>query len=106
MANAPSSRGRHPSETTNPEKKNPTADAASIGGKRGIAILHDSVINKATAYTEAERHALGLVGVAPDGTGSEDPQPRRVLQPLGHTPTDPERYNYLVNLLDNDRTPS
>jgi hypothetical protein len=34
----------------------------SVGGKRGIDILHDPVVNKATAYTEAERQALGLVG--------------------------------------------
>ena len=62
------------------------------------------MINKATAYTEAERQALGLVGLVPDVTESEDLQLSRVLRQLGNKPTDLERYIYLVNLLDNDET--
>src|SRR6516165_2989434 len=85
------------------EKKSP-AVANSVDGKRGIDILHDPVLNKATAYTEAERQALGLVGLIPDVTESEDLQLRRVLQQLGHKTTDLDRYIYLVNLLDNDET--
>ena len=77
MANTTSVRGKRSTETTNPEKKNPAAGAASLGGKRGIDILHDPVLNKATAYTEAERQALGLVGLVPDTTESEDLQLRR-----------------------------
>ena len=53
-------------------------------GKRGIDVLHDPTINKATAYTEAERQALGLVGLDPDVTESEDLQLQRVLRLLGH----------------------
>jgi len=104
MANATSVRDKRSTETTTPEKKNPPADATSVGGKRGIDILHDPVINKATAYTETERQALGLVGLVPDVTESEDLQLRRVMQQLGHKATDLERYIYLVNLLDNDET--
>jgi hypothetical protein len=52
-------------------------NATSVRGNRGIEILHDPVINKATAYTEAERQALGLVGLVPDVTESEDLQIRR-----------------------------
>jgi malate dehydrogenase (oxaloacetate-decarboxylating)(NADP+) len=81
-----------------------TAGTATVGGKYGIDLLHDPVLNKATAYTEAERQALGLVGLVPDATESEDLQLRRVLQQLGHKTTDLERYIYLVNLLDNDET--
>jgi len=103
MANATAVRKRG-TETPKTEKKNPPADAAAIAGKRGIDILHDPAINKATAYTEAERQALGLVGLVPDVTESEDLQLRRVLQQLGHKTTDLERYIYLVNLLDNDET--
>jgi malate dehydrogenase (oxaloacetate-decarboxylating)(NADP+) len=62
------------------------------------------VLNKATAYTEAERQALGLVGLVPDVTESEDLQLRRVLQQLAGKPTDLERYIYLISLLDNDET--
>src|SRR5438270_944857 len=104
MANTVTVRGKRASETTGPEGNNPAANAASLGGKRGIDLLHDPVLNKATAYTEAERQALGLVGLVPDVTESEDLQLRRVLQQLGHKTTDLDRYIYLVNLLDNDET--
>src|SRR6516165_9316692 len=102
MANT-TSRGKRGTETA-PEKKNRTAGATSVAGKRGIEILHDPTINKATAYTEAERQTLGLVGLVPDATESEDLQLRRVLQQFGHKTTDLERYIYLVNVLDNDET--
>jgi malate dehydrogenase (oxaloacetate-decarboxylating)(NADP+) len=91
-------------ETTKLKEQQTADDVASIGGKRGIEILHDPVINKATAYTEAERQALGLVGLVPDVTESEDLQLRRVLQQLGQKTTDLERYIYLISLLDNDET--
>ena len=72
--------------------------------KRGVDILHDPTLNKSTAFTEAERQALGLVGLVPDITESEDIQLRRVLLQLGHKNTDLDRYIYLVNLLDHDET--
>jgi malate dehydrogenase (oxaloacetate-decarboxylating)(NADP+) len=97
-------RANRGTEPTKPDKKNAPADVTAVGGKRGIEILHDPVLNKATAYTEAERQALGLVGLVPDASESEDLQLRRVLQQLGHKTTDLERYIYLVNLLDNDET--
>jgi malate dehydrogenase (oxaloacetate-decarboxylating)(NADP+) len=102
MSRASSVRDKRSTETPNPEKKTSAADA--VGGKRGIDILHDPVLNKATAYTEAERQALGLVGLVPDVTESEDLQLRRVLQQLGHKTIDLERYIYLASLLDNDET--
>jgi malate dehydrogenase (oxaloacetate-decarboxylating)(NADP+) len=75
-----------------------------LGGKRGIEILHDSALNKSTAFTEAEKQALGLVGLVPDVTESEDLQLRRVMQQLGHKNTDLDRYIYLIDLLDHDET--
>jgi malate dehydrogenase (oxaloacetate-decarboxylating)(NADP+) len=81
-----------------------TTVANSVDGKRGIDILHDPTINKATAFTEAERQALGLVGLVPEVTESEDFQLQRVLRQLGHKTTDLDRYIYLTNLLDNDET--
>src|SRR6516225_4498811 len=101
MAAATTVRDKRAPETTHSEKKS-RAGAPSVDGKRGIDILHDAVLNKATAYTEAERQALGLVGLVPDATESEDLQLRRVLQQLGHETTDLERYIYLTSLLDND----
>nr|WP_294545892.1 NAD-dependent malic enzyme [uncultured Rhodopila sp.] len=72
--------------------------------KRGIELIMDASLNKSTAFTEAERQALGLVGLVPDVTESEDLQLRRVLLQLGHKTTDLDRYIYLVNLLDHDET--
>jgi malate dehydrogenase (oxaloacetate-decarboxylating)(NADP+) len=72
--------------------------------KRNIDLLHDPTLNKSTAYTEAERQALGLVGLVPDVTESEDLQLQRVMLQLSHKTTDLERYIYLVNLLDHDET--
>src|SRR5215472_13414372 len=103
MSNTTTVRGKRASETTVPKGNSP-AVAAAVGGKRGIDLLHDPVLNKATAYTEAERQALGLVGLVPDVTESEDLQLRRVLQQIATKPTDLERYIYLISLLDNDET--
>src|ERR1700730_8948601 len=104
MANTTAVLSKRGTETPKTEKKDPPADATAIAGKRGIDILHDPAINKATAYTEAEREALGLVGLVPDVTETEDLQLRRVLQQLGHKATELDPYIYLVNLLDNDET--
>lgn len=78
--------------------------ATNLNGKRGIELLHDPSLNKSTAYTEAERQALGLVGLVPDVTDSEDLQMRRVMQQLGDKTTDLDRYIYLMNLLDHNET--
>ena len=72
--------------------------------KRGSELLHDPALNKSTAFTEAERQALGLVGLVPDKTETEDLQLTRVMLQLGHKTTDLERYIYLVNLLDHNET--
>ena len=72
--------------------------------KRGIELLHDPLLNKSTAFTDAEKEALGLVGLVPDVTETEDLQLQRVMSQLGEKPTDLERYIYLINLLDHNET--
>ena len=69
---------------------------------RGIAVLQDPKLNKSTAFTEQEKQALGLVGLVPDVTESEDLQLQRVNLQLAQKPTDLERYIYLMNLLDHN----
>jgi len=71
---------------------------------RGIALLQDPKLNKSTAFTEAEKQALGLVGLVPDVTESEDLQLQRVNVQLAQKTTDLERYIYLINLLDHNET--
>jgi len=70
--------------------------------KRGIQLLQDPSLNKSTAFTETEKQALGIVGLVPDVTETEDLQLSRVMMQLGHKTTDLDRYIYLVNLLDHN----
>jgi malate dehydrogenase (oxaloacetate-decarboxylating)(NADP+) len=72
--------------------------------KRGIELLNDSSLNKSTAFTEREKQDLGLVGLVPDVTETEEQQLSRVLLQLGQKNTDLERYIYLINLLDHNET--
>ena len=72
--------------------------------KRGVELLHDPSLNKSTGFTEAEKQALGIVGLVPDVTETEDLQLSRVLMQLGHKNTDLDRYIYLINLLDHNET--
>ena len=55
--------------------------------KRSIDILRDPSINKSTGFTEAERQALGLVGLVPEVTESIETQLTRVLLQLKHKAT-------------------
>jgi malate dehydrogenase (oxaloacetate-decarboxylating)(NADP+) len=72
--------------------------------KRGIELLHDPSLNRSTAFTEAEKQALGIVGLVPDVTESDDLQLSRVMMQLGHKNTDLDRYIYLISLLDHNET--
>jgi malate dehydrogenase (oxaloacetate-decarboxylating)(NADP+) len=72
--------------------------------KCGVDVLHDPGINKSTGFTEAERQALGLVGLVPDVTESIETQLSRVLLQLKQKATDLDRFIYLMNLLDTNET--
>jgi malate dehydrogenase (oxaloacetate-decarboxylating)(NADP+) len=72
--------------------------------ERGVDVLHDPRINKSTGYTEAERQALGLVGLVPDVTESIETQLDRVLLQLKSKATDLDQFIYLINLLDANET--
>ena len=72
--------------------------------KYGIEVLYDPSLNKSTAFTEAEKQALGIVGLVPDVTETEEMQLSRVMMQLGHKSTNLDRYIYLVNLLDHNET--
>src|SRR5271163_2155358 len=72
--------------------------------KHGIELLHDPSLNKSTAFSEAEKQALGLVGLVPDITETDEIQLQRVNLQLAQKPTDLDRYIYLINLLDHNET--
>ena len=72
--------------------------------KHGMELLQDPSLNNSTAFTEAEKQSLGIVGLVPDVTETMDVQLSRVMMQLGHKTTDLDRYVYLVNLLDHNET--
>ena len=72
--------------------------------QHGTDVLHNPKINRSTGYTEAERKALGLVGLVPDVTESIETQLSRVLLQLEEKATDLDRFIYLMNLLDTNET--
>ena len=57
-----------------------------VGSSRGMALLRDPLLNKGTAFTEAERDALGLRGLLPAHVFSIrssdrlDPSPGKILK--------------------------
>ncbi len=71
---------------------------------RGANLLRHPHLNKSTAFTEAEREALGLIGLLPEGVDTEENQLRRVHIQLSSKSTDLEKYIYLMSLQDNDET--
>src|ERR1700751_3356060 len=72
--------------------------------KRGKDLLQAPSLNKSTAFTEAEKQALGIVGLVPDVTESVDVQLSRVMMQLGHKATDLDLYIYPPNLLAHNET--
>ncbi len=63
-------------------------------------LLHDPRLNKGTAFTEAERDLLGLRGLLPAHTQTQQEQVNRVMENLRRKPTPLERYIFLLALLD------
>lgn len=72
--------------------------------KRGLDLLHDPSLNKSTAFTEAERKVLGLVGFLPPAVESADQQVQRVVERFDRAQTDLERYLCLSDTLDENET--
>ncbi len=71
---------------------------------QGEALLHDPLLNKGTAFTEAERSALGLRGLLPPHVHTLEEQLARVMDNYRNKQTDLERYIHLVSLQDRNET--
>jgi malate dehydrogenase (oxaloacetate-decarboxylating) len=67
---------------------------------RGTSVLSSPTINRGTAFTNEERHQLGLVGLLPTGVSTLDGQLRRVYAQYQSQTTDLRRWVYLANLRD------
>jgi malate dehydrogenase (oxaloacetate-decarboxylating) len=67
---------------------------------RGTSVLATPILNRGTAFTQAERRALGLVGLLPEGVSTIDGQVRRVYAQFRRQPDALAKNVYLANLRD------
>ncbi len=67
---------------------------------RGSSVLYSPMLNRGTAFTLAEREALGLTGLLPDGVSTIEGQLRRVYAQYLRQPDDLAKNLYLGNLRD------
>lgn len=82
-----------------------TTKAKSVTAKlTGYQMLLDPILNKGTAFSEAERDALGLHGLLPPLVGTLDDQVQRRMRALLALPTDLDRYELLRDLQDSNET--
>jgi len=71
---------------------------------RGADLLHDPRLNKGSAFTEAERDALGLRGLLPPRPATVEEQIARVMENCRAKPDDLERYIFLASLHERNET--
>lgn len=67
---------------------------------RNVALLHDPLLNKGTAFTAVERDVLHLRGLLPPRRLTQDLQERRILQNFDLIPDNLHKYTYLMALED------
>jgi malate dehydrogenase (oxaloacetate-decarboxylating) len=67
---------------------------------RGNDVLRIPMVNRGTAFTEAERRALGLVGLLPTGVSSMEAQVRRTYAQYRSQPDALAKHLYLAALRD------
>ena len=71
---------------------------------RGTAILSNSLLNKGTAFTEAERDALGLRGLLPPKVFTIEEQLQRVYGNFSRKEDALEKYIFLTTLQNRNET--
>ena len=70
----------------------------------GRALLDQPLLNKGSAFTAAERHELGLVGLLPTGVSPPEVQLERIYGNYRQKTSNLERYIHLVSLQDRNET--
>jgi malate dehydrogenase (oxaloacetate-decarboxylating)(NADP+) len=71
---------------------------------RGMDLLHDPLLNKGTAFTEAERDALGLRGLLPPHMHTQEEQAARLLANLRRLQDPLEKFVALNALHDRNES--
>ncbi len=77
---------------------------ARRGLPTGVDLLRDPALNKSTAFTVAERRALGLRGLLPPRAVTIEEQVGRVMGNYRVKPNDLEKYIFLVALQERNQT--
>jgi malic enzyme len=78
----------------------PEALAATARGKSGYQLVRDPLLNKGSAFTGAERAALGLEGILPPRHNDMDAQARRTYANVQRATTPIDKYVALAALQD------
>ncbi len=71
---------------------------------KGPTLLNTPLLNKGSAFSQAERHELGLVGLIPPYVATLDEQVIQAYQNYCRKTTDLERYIFLSSLQDRNET--
>ncbi|MBT8190751.1 MAG: NAD-dependent malic enzyme [Saprospiraceae bacterium] len=82
------------------ETDNPVKSKVKVPLGRGVRLIHSPDFNKGTAFTKRERELLGLRGLLPPISISQDLQADRIMENLRKKKDDLEKYIYMVSLQD------
>lgn len=85
-------------------KRSTSAKTRAHHFPQGADLLHNPLLNKGSAFTEAERDALGLHGLLPPRPTTIEEQLIRVTANYRAKPNDLERHIFLASLLDRNET--
>lgn len=80
-----------------------TKSDQNIGALRGYDVLHNSALNKSTAFTMQEREDLGLRGLLPHNICSQETHQARALANMRRKAYDIEKYIFLSGLQDRNQ---
>jgi len=72
--------------------------------KHGEEILHDPRLNKGSAFTQEEKEKLGLLGLVPPRSFTQEEQIQRVMGNFMMQKSDLEKYIHLTSLQDRNET--
>src|ERR1700737_4157727 len=90
-----------------PVKKDEVQPERPVGpaaGLTGLALMQSPAVNKGTAFTEAERDALGLRGLLPARVLSLAQHAVKILESSRRKPNPIERYIHLMALQGRNET--
>lgn len=70
----------------------------------GVDLLHDPILNKGTAFSEAEREAFCLRGLLPPRIMTQEQQMARIMENYNRKSSPLEKYIFMVSLQDRNET--